>query len=112
MHLAHITAHLLRTFFSPNILPLHRFVIIFTFYMLVGVLYKRFVLGASGVEQIPNVDMWCNCMESISTGCGSVWSKCTGGGSKPISTYAVRHAPPPPSLSFGRVCRAGPFAPH
>lgn len=68
------------------------FVIIFTFYIVVGVLYKRFVLGASGVEQIPNVDMWCGCLESISLGCSSIIGKCSGGGSKPISTYAVRPA--------------------
>ena len=36
----------------------YRFVSVGSVYLLVGFLYSRFVLGAKGIDQIPNYEFW------------------------------------------------------
>ena len=47
-------------FFLPDLLycPFCSFFCVMSVYLIAGGLYQRFVLGAKGVEQIPNYEFW------------------------------------------------------
>lgn len=40
----------------------------FSVYVLLGVLYNRFVMGKTGIEQMPNLEFWEGCCGHIKVG--------------------------------------------
>lgn len=59
---------------SAGKLLLLEFVVIVVVYLALGIGYKRFVLGARGVEQIPNLKFW----KDMGEACGNTFKKCRG----------------------------------
>ena len=54
---------------SAGTLLLLQLVVIVLVYLVLGLGYKRFVLGARGAEQIPNLSMWKNVSVTYPTRC-------------------------------------------
>eukprot|EP00116_Pleurobrachia_bachei_P010556 sb/3470818/ len=66
--------------------PLHVvFVVIVVVYLALGIGYKRFVLGARGVEQIPNLKFW----KDMGEACGNTFKKCRGEDATIVSVIEI-----------------------
>eukprot|EP00730_Choanoeca_flexa_P000352 TRINITY_DN10161_c0_g1_i2.p1 TRINITY_DN10161_c0_g1~~TRINITY_DN10161_c0_g1_i2.p1 ORF type:complete len:317 (+),score=82.48 TRINITY_DN10161_c0_g1_i2:3-953(+) len=64
------------------------FFVLASFYLIVGVLYNRFVAGKTGLEQIPNYHMWCSCLSYAKEGFKYVFS--CGRSSATMPTYHIQ----------------------
>ncbi|RKP10186.1 mannose-6-phosphate receptor binding domain-containing protein [Thamnocephalis sphaerospora] len=58
-------------------------------YLLGGILYKRFVLNASGFEQIPHIDFWRNAIDWIKDMASILIHKVTGSRAPPRTYYSI-----------------------
>eukprot|EP00045_Choanoeca_perplexa_P004795 m.40702 g.40702 ORF g.40702 m.40702 type:complete len:323 (+) comp12772_c0_seq1:3-971(+) len=60
------------------------FFVLFGFYLVVGVLYNRYVVGKTGWEQMPNFEFWSSCFGYAGSGCKYVFSGGRSSGTMPV----------------------------
>jgi hypothetical protein len=52
----------------PALVAAHRIFVMFSVYVLLGMLYNRFVMGKTGMEQMPNLEFWEGCCGHVKVG--------------------------------------------